>query len=272
VDRAVFRPLDRPVKAPGFRFGTSGRRSHGGIRKGHEDVIRAFLEEFRPHESATLCLKLWPDCLDAAPALKVPADPRITVITDPMSLTDLAGWYRGNDCYVSGSWGEGFGLQPLESLACGVPVIATRYSGHTEYFDESVGWPLRYSMEPGIGGYANAGHLARPVIGSLRDQMRAAFEDREGRIARGRAGVERSREFSWWLMGRRYADVLIRWGYLKPKPPVGPHTSAINRVRECPHIVPRNCGCENLKCGAGHGNKDGEVTPDQCIACVGGLQ
>ncbi|EPX86363.1 Glycosyltransferase [Rubellimicrobium thermophilum DSM 16684] len=39
---------------------------------------------------------------------------------------DIARWYRVLDLYVTAPRVEGFGLTPLEAMACGVPVIASR--------------------------------------------------------------------------------------------------------------------------------------------------
>ena len=45
--------------------------------------------------------------------------------------------YAAADCYVLISRGEGFGLPYLESAACGLPVIGSRYSGQTDFLDDS---------------------------------------------------------------------------------------------------------------------------------------
>jgi mannosyltransferase len=47
---------------------------------------------------------------------------------------DIADWYRVLDLFIAPQRWEGFGLTPLEAMACGVPVIATRVGA----FDELV--------------------------------------------------------------------------------------------------------------------------------------
>lgn len=44
-------------------------------------------------------------------------------------MTELADWYRAVDVVAQASLAEGLGLSPLESLACGVPVVATAVGG-----------------------------------------------------------------------------------------------------------------------------------------------
>ena len=39
-------------------------------------------------------------------------------------VSEMANWYRAIDLYVAPQRWEGFGLTPLEAMACGVPVVA----------------------------------------------------------------------------------------------------------------------------------------------------
>ena len=48
----------------------------------------------------------------------------------------MADWYRILDLFVAPQRWEGFGLTPLESMACGVPVIATDVGAFDEIIDE----------------------------------------------------------------------------------------------------------------------------------------
>ena len=45
---------------------------------------------------------------------------------------DMARWYQALDLFVAPQRWEGFGLTPLEAMACGVPVVATRVGAFEE--------------------------------------------------------------------------------------------------------------------------------------------
>jgi glycosyltransferase involved in cell wall biosynthesis len=57
----------------------------------------------------------------------------------PGGLSDwaMARLYSTVDLFVSCHRMEGFGLMPLEALACGTPVVATNYGGPKQYLDAS---------------------------------------------------------------------------------------------------------------------------------------
>jgi mannosyltransferase len=49
-----------------------------------------------------------------------------------VAVNDIADWYRVLDLFVAPQRWEGFGLTPLEAMACGVPVVATRVGAFEE--------------------------------------------------------------------------------------------------------------------------------------------
>lgn len=59
-----------------------------------------------------------------------------------LSQKDMVSWINNTDCGVFLSRAEGFNLPLLESMAMGKDVIATYYSGHTEYL------PIEYGINP----------------------------------------------------------------------------------------------------------------------------
>lgn len=56
-----------------------------------------------------------------------------------VSVDAMPDWYRALDLYIAPQRWEGFGLTPLEAMACGVPVIATRVGAFEELVTEDTG-------------------------------------------------------------------------------------------------------------------------------------
>ena len=50
---------------------------------------------------------------------------RVRILPEDKGFT-IAPWFQASDIYVAPQRWEGFGLTPLEAMACGVPVVATR--------------------------------------------------------------------------------------------------------------------------------------------------
>ncbi|MGZ4399448.1 MAG: glycosyltransferase family 4 protein, partial [Gaiellaceae bacterium] len=93
-----------------------------------------------------------------------------------LSDEELACLYRGARCLVSASLYEGFGLQILEAMASGTPVVTSD----------------RGAMAEVAGG---AAVLVDPLdAGSIAAGIREAEERRDELAA---AGLERARHFSW---------------------------------------------------------------------------
>lgn len=54
-------------------------------------------------------------------------------------VEQMADWYRVLDLYVAPQRWEGFGLTPIEAMACGVPVVATRVGAFEQIVTEDTG-------------------------------------------------------------------------------------------------------------------------------------
>jgi glycosyltransferase involved in cell wall biosynthesis len=92
---------------------------------------------------------------------------------------DLPALYAGARMFVYPSIYEGFGLPPLEAMACGAPVIVSR----------------RASL-PEIVGVAGTMVEGLDAV-ELRERMRVLAEDDAVHRERSTAGLERSRRFTW---------------------------------------------------------------------------
>ncbi|MEP7027104.1 MAG: glycosyltransferase family 4 protein [Candidatus Eisenbacteria bacterium] len=93
----------------------------------------------------------------------------------------IAQIYRSCDLFLSPSWSEGCQLPPMEAMASGCAVVATRVGGIPDYGIEGRTVLVAEPRDPA----ALAAHLVR-----LR-------EDRVAREALAAAGLERIREFPW---------------------------------------------------------------------------
>lgn len=102
-----------------------------------------------------------------------------TVFTGFIDEDAKAALYAGADLCVFPTLYEGFGLPPLEAMACGAPVLAAD----------------RSSLPEVVG---DGGALADPTdLDAFVDALAALLADPERRAALGRAGLARAARFSW---------------------------------------------------------------------------
>jgi glycosyltransferase involved in cell wall biosynthesis len=84
----------------------------------------------------------------AALIAAVSGDPRIELTFAALDRDAYWRWYGAPDLYASLHRAEGFGLPLAESMAAGVPVLATNWSGNTEYMDDDTALLVRYRLTP----------------------------------------------------------------------------------------------------------------------------
>lgn len=107
---------------------------YGRIRaqKGTGDFVQAMIAVLPDRPYAVALVMGRATGSHAAFLDKLKADVAATGLTDrilflPEVMVDqMPDWYRALDIYVAPQRWEGFGLTPLEAMACGVPVAATR--------------------------------------------------------------------------------------------------------------------------------------------------
>ncbi len=117
------------------------------------------------------------------------SNPRI-VFTGHVSEEALAQLYRHAELFVYPSWYEGFGLPPLEAMACGTPVITS----NTSCFPEVLGNAAHFVNEP-----KNPAAWASAITTLLSDPKRL-----EALRARG---SNRVKQFSWTRMAQETLKV-----------------------------------------------------------------
>jgi glycosyltransferase involved in cell wall biosynthesis len=74
--------------------------------------------------------------------------PKIHLIHGHLTPNEMSSIYKmkNTKCFVSLTRGEGFGLPLLESAACGLPIIATNWSGHLDFLRRGKFIPVNYVL------------------------------------------------------------------------------------------------------------------------------
>ncbi|MFH1148745.1 MAG: glycosyltransferase family 1 protein [Pseudomonadota bacterium] len=104
----------------------------------------------------------------------------------------LAGLYRNAACFVYPSRYEGFGLPPLEAMACGCPVVVSNVTSLPEVCGEAA-----YYIDP-------------LSVESIADGMHQVLTDGALMQDLKRKGLERAGLFSWKKSAREHLEVFER--------------------------------------------------------------
>jgi glycosyltransferase involved in cell wall biosynthesis len=154
-------------------------------RKNPLAIIKAFRNAFKPTEDAMLILKFSNSesnvsardrIIEAAKGLKVKIIDKYLYKDELYALLNLI------DCYVSLHRSEGFGLTLAEAMYLKKPVIATAYSGNTDFMNCNNSFLVTYKIieiEEDIGHYKKGNIWADPDILHATELMRYVYENRE---------------------------------------------------------------------------------------------
>ena len=191
IDERKWYPLERKEKDV-FIFGTMGALS---VRKGTDILTRAFELAFpkKQYKDVRLIAKTSYYRYD----FWEKDDPRITVQMTPVEHQELLDdFVKKIDCFVFPTRGEGFGLDPLEIMATGIPAIVTNWSGPKEYMSDEVGWPLKkFKMVPADAFTKetykeDCGNWADPDVDELVETMRYCYNHPDEVRMKGQKAAE----------------------------------------------------------------------------------
>ena len=144
--------------------------------KNPKALVEAFCRAFTGGEPVRLTIKtsgvtdaqIADDVHEAIRLSGVSSAPEIRVICGSMTRREVLDLYAGSDVYVSSHRGEGWGLPIFESMAIGMPAIATAFSAPLEYMRARNSYPIRYNYNEKLGN-------ADVDIDELASTMRRVF-------------------------------------------------------------------------------------------------
>jgi len=116
------------------------------------------------------------------------------VFTDYVACEDLPAYYSGAECFILPSFYEGFGLPPLEAMACGCPVVVSNVTSLPEIVGEAA-----IKVNP-----HDTDSIARALLRVLTDEQL-----KQELVARG---IKRAGRFSW---GKAARETLKVYGNVK---------------------------------------------------------
>ena len=201
------------------------------LRKGWDVLIRAFVAEFAAEEDVALLFKVHSSLGVSLERIVRTVESFLidTLGRDPSRIPDIVfqdtnvpdarmpSLYRGANCYVMPTRGEGWGRPFMEAMAMGLPTIGTNWSGQTEFMNSKNSLLLDCEVVdvPEVGWReipTYRGHKwAEPSESHLRRLMRHVFEDREsGRLLGEQARQDIAEKYNYTAVSARIAEEVDR--------------------------------------------------------------
>lgn len=192
IDMRAFQPATDPLPIPMKREFNFLSVFDWQLRKGYDALLLAYLREFKADEDVALILKITQAnttagrledeitfFIDRQAGLPLQKAPPVILIKQFIPQDQMTRLYAAADCFVLPTRGEGYGRPYLEALACELPVIATRWSGQTDFLTEQNSYLIESKLTPvpaSVDLELFLGHQwAEPDIDHLRQLMREAF-------------------------------------------------------------------------------------------------
>jgi glycosyltransferase involved in cell wall biosynthesis len=163
-------------------------------RKNPLAIVEAFRRAFHPSEPVRLILK----CVNGEsdrPGFRTLVDrasgAAIDIHSGYIPADEVRRLTASCDAYVSLHRSEGIGLTIADAMGLGKPVIATGWSGNTDFTDVSNAFPVDYrlvALEENVGPYHAGEVWAEPSVEHAAELMRFVVDHPNEARARGDAG------------------------------------------------------------------------------------
>lgn len=178
-------------------------------RKNPFGAISAFKQAFTADDlTSRLVLKVNNPTPDAIRSIKdaIGEHRNIIILDKVYSRKEVNALISNTDCYVSLHRSEGFGFGPAEAMALGKAVLATNWSGNTDYMRPNNCMPIDYQLitiEEDFGPYKKGQVWAEPDVTQASEAMQMLAKDPALAVALGmKAKATIETEFSPLIVGK----------------------------------------------------------------------
>lgn len=164
----IWSPVKRTVNDK-FKFLHVGMEA---LRKGGPDTIKAFRLAFPDPKRADveLTMKTTPN------GNKIGWLRGINFVNEMTTIDKLVGLFHDHHAYVYPSYGEGFGLTPLQAMATGMPTITVpSWAPYSEFLDPNLSLNSKLVSSP--WPRIHPGMMFQPSIDDLVDSMRYVYNN-----------------------------------------------------------------------------------------------
>lgn len=168
---------------------------HGSeaLRKGGDEAYEAY-SRVLGEENAGITFK----CM--AKNFSVPGNDRFKVYPDAMEIDELVELYHRQNLMLYPSWGEGFGLTPLQAMATGMPVLITQGWAPYEYLlDEHSLIESHLTLPPSSWSHQHPGKMLKPDMDDFVDKLRYQWDNRHALAEKAYHDTQRVHEDYNWV-------------------------------------------------------------------------
>jgi len=156
-------------------------------RKNPQAAVKAFIKAFPPSNTKVgLVLKTMNSDITNPKWIAFKRlcakDKRITILEKTLDREKVLGLIKSCDAYLSLHRAEGFGRTLAEAMLFGKAVIATDFSGNTDFVKKQTGFPIKWRKKKvKVGEYPfitekSHAYWAEPSIAHAAEQMKNVFD------------------------------------------------------------------------------------------------